>query len=34
MLPTGGTSEQFARRVRSDYDRWVVVVKQAGIKPE
>jgi tripartite-type tricarboxylate transporter receptor subunit TctC len=34
MLPPGGTSEQFARRVRSDYDRWVVVVKQAGIKPE
>lgn len=34
MLPTGGTSEQFNRRVRTDYERWVAVVKQAGIKPE
>jgi tripartite-type tricarboxylate transporter receptor subunit TctC len=34
MMPTGGTPERFSRRVRGDYDRWVVVVREAGIKPE
>ena len=34
VMPTGGTLDQFNRRVRSDYERWLTVVKQAGIKPE
>ncbi|HZN26562.1 MAG TPA: tripartite tricarboxylate transporter substrate binding protein [Burkholderiales bacterium] len=34
MTPTGGSTEQFNRRVRNDYERWIAVVKEAGIKPE
>ena len=34
MAPTGGTPEQFNRRIRSDYERWAKVVTDAGIKPE
>lgn len=34
MAPSGGTPEQFVKRVRSDYERWVKVVTDAGIKPE
>ena len=32
MAPSGGTPEQFDRRIRSDYARWVKVVQEAGIK--
>ena len=34
MAPLGGTPEQFNKRIRNDYERWVKVVKDAGIKPE
>jgi tripartite-type tricarboxylate transporter receptor subunit TctC len=30
----GGTPERFERFMREESDRWRVVVKQAGIKPE
>ncbi|MBI4194115.1 MAG: tripartite tricarboxylate transporter substrate binding protein [Betaproteobacteria bacterium] len=33
MVPSGGTPAQFGQRIRKDYDRWVKVVDQAGIKP-
>ena len=34
MVPSGGAPSRFADRIRKDYDRWVRVVKEAGIKPE
>lgn len=34
MAPSGGASEQFNKRVRSDYERWVRVVKEANLKAE
>jgi len=34
MVPSGGAPAKFADRIRKDYDRWVRVVKEAGIKPE
>jgi tripartite-type tricarboxylate transporter receptor subunit TctC len=34
MLPSGGTPQQFGDRIRKDYDRWVKVVKETGLKPE
>jgi len=34
MAPTGGTPDQFNRRIRNDYARWLNVVRDAGIKPE
>jgi len=34
MLPSGGTPQQFGERIRKDYDRWVRVVKEAGLKPQ
>ncbi len=34
MVPSGGTPEQFDKRIRADYERWVKVVKDAGIKIE
>ena len=34
MVPTGGTPAKFGERIRKDYDRWVRVVKEAGIKVE
>jgi len=34
MIPTGGTPAKFGQRIRSEYDRWVKLVKEAGIKPE
>jgi tripartite-type tricarboxylate transporter receptor subunit TctC len=34
MLPSGGTPQQFAERIRKDYDRWLKVVKESGLKPE
>jgi tripartite-type tricarboxylate transporter receptor subunit TctC len=33
MLPSGGTPAAFNDRIRKDYDRWVKVVKEAGLKP-
>jgi hypothetical protein len=32
MAPTGGTVANFNDRIRTDYARWVKVVKDAGIK--
>jgi len=32
MAPSGGTPEQFDKRIRSDYARWVKVVQEANIK--
>ncbi len=34
MAPSGGSPAKFGERIRKDYDRWVKVVKEAGIKPE
>ncbi len=34
MLPSGGTPQQFGDRIRKDYDRWMKVVKETGLKPE
>jgi tripartite-type tricarboxylate transporter receptor subunit TctC len=34
MVPTGGTPEKFGQRIRGEYERWVKLVKEAGIKPE
>ena len=34
MLPSGGTPQQFGERIRKDYDRWLRVVKESGLKPE
>lgn len=34
MVPSGGPPAKFGERIRKDYDRWVKVVKEAGIKPE
>ncbi len=34
MLPSGGTPQQFGERIRKDYDRWVKVVKETGLKSE
>jgi tripartite-type tricarboxylate transporter receptor subunit TctC len=33
MQPSGGTPQQFGERIRKDYDRWVKVVKEVGLKP-
>jgi len=33
MLPSGGTPQQFSERFRKDYDRWVKVAKEVGLKP-
>jgi len=33
MLPSGGTPKQFEERIRKDYERWVRVVKETGLKP-
>ena len=34
MVPSGGTPEQFDKRIRADYERWVKVVRDQGIKVE
>ncbi len=34
MVPSNGTPEKFEKRIRGDYERWVKVVKEAGIKAE
>ncbi len=34
LIATGGTPQKFGERIRSEYDRWVKVVNEAGIKVE
>ena len=34
MISSGGTPQQFGDRIRKDYDRWVKVVAEAGLKPQ
>lgn len=34
MVPSGGAPEKFDKRIRNDYERWLKVVKEAGIKVE
>jgi tripartite-type tricarboxylate transporter receptor subunit TctC len=34
MVATGGTPQQFGDRIRKEYERWVKVVQEAGLKPE
>jgi tripartite-type tricarboxylate transporter receptor subunit TctC len=34
MIPSGGAPEKFGQRIRKDYERWLRVVKEAGIKAE
>ena len=34
MIPSGGTPEKFGQRIRKDYERWLRVVKEAGIKAD
>jgi tripartite-type tricarboxylate transporter receptor subunit TctC len=34
MIATGGTPQKFGERIRKEYDRWVKVVNESGIKPE
>jgi tripartite-type tricarboxylate transporter receptor subunit TctC len=34
MIATPGTPQKFGERIRREYDRWVKVVKESGIKPE
>ena len=33
MTPSGGTPQDFDRRIRQDYERWTKVVKEVGLKP-
>ena len=33
MTPSGGTPQDFDRRIRKDYERWTKVVKEVGLKP-
>jgi tripartite-type tricarboxylate transporter receptor subunit TctC len=32
MTPSGGTPQQFGERIRKDYDRWVKVANEVGLK--
>jgi len=34
MLQTGGSAQKFGERIQRDYQRWLRVVKEAGIKAE
>ncbi len=34
MIASGGTPQNFDERIRKDYERWIKVVKESGIKPE
>ncbi len=34
MIATGGTPQKFGERIRGEYERWIKVVKETGIKPE
>jgi tripartite-type tricarboxylate transporter receptor subunit TctC len=33
-VPAGGTPDEFSRRLRGEIDKWALVIKTAGIKPE
>jgi tripartite-type tricarboxylate transporter receptor subunit TctC len=33
MIPSGGTPQHFDQRIRKDYDRWVKVAREVGLKP-
>jgi tripartite-type tricarboxylate transporter receptor subunit TctC len=33
MIASGGPAQNFDQRIRKDYDRWLKVVKEVGIKP-
>ena len=33
-LPAGGTPDEFSRRLRGEIDKWALVIRTAGIKPE
>jgi tripartite-type tricarboxylate transporter receptor subunit TctC len=33
MTPSGGTPQHFDQRIRKDYERWVKVAKEVGLKP-
>lgn len=33
MTPSGGTPQDFDRRIRQDFERWTKVVKEVGLKP-
>jgi tripartite-type tricarboxylate transporter receptor subunit TctC len=33
MIPSGGTPQDFDQRIRKDYERWMKVVKEVGLKP-
>jgi tripartite-type tricarboxylate transporter receptor subunit TctC len=33
MTPSGGTPQDFDQRIRKDYERWMKVVKEVGLKP-
>jgi hypothetical protein len=32
--PSGGGPEEFARFLRGDVEKWLRVVREAGVKPE
>ena len=34
MTATGGTPQKFGERIRREYDRWLKIVTEAGIKAE
>lgn len=34
MVPSGGPPAKFGERIRKDYEGWVKVIREAGIKPE
>jgi len=34
MVPSGGAPDQFGKRIRGDYERWIKIVKERKIKPE
>ena len=33
MIASGGAPSAFDKRIRGDYDKWVRVVKESGLKP-
>jgi len=33
-MPAGGTPDEFSRRLRGEIDKWALVIRTAGIKPE
>ena len=34
LIPIGGTPEQFAARMKADYEKWGKVIRQIGLKAE